>query len=141
MRISDWSSDVCSSDLAESAGRREALRGFLRPLGVLPREHANWTDFVRDGKRFGITLAPLQEGFRLDADQLTLISEAQVFGQRAPAAEVRRRSRIRDPETDRKSVVSGKIVTVRVDLGGRRIIKKKNTKRHSCQREVTTSPY
>src|SRR3546814_20939730 len=31
-----------------------------------------------------------------------------------------------DP-TDRKSVVSGKSVSVRVDLGGRRIIKKKNT--------------
>src|SRR3546814_2189781 len=30
--------------VAESAGRREALLGFLRPLGVLPREHANWTD-------------------------------------------------------------------------------------------------
>lgn len=85
--------------VAESAGRREALLGFLKPLGVLPREHANWADFIGNGKRFGITLAPLQEGFRLDADQLTLISEAQVFGQRAPAAEVRRRSRIRDPET------------------------------------------
>src|SRR3546814_3423743 len=33
---------------------------------------------------------------------------------------------------DRKSVVSGKSVSVRVDLGGRRIIKKKpNTTRHS----------
>src|SRR3546814_14698695 len=30
---------------------------------------------------------------------------------------------------DRKSVVSGKSVSVRVDLGGRRIIKKKNKKR------------
>src|SRR3546814_16908804 len=29
-------------------------------------------------------------------------------------------------KTDRKSVVSGKSVSVRVDLGGRRIIKKKN---------------
>src|SRR3546814_20820414 len=29
--------------------------------------------------------------------------------------------------SDRKSVVSGKSVSVRVDLGGRRIIKKKNT--------------
>src|SRR3546814_12901439 len=29
---------------------------------------------------------------------------------------------------DRKSVVQGKSVSVRVDLGGRRIIKKKNTK-------------
>src|SRR3546814_19036715 len=31
---------------------------------------------------------------------------------------------VRDPEIDRKSVVSGKSVSVRVDLGGRRIIKK-----------------
>src|SRR3546814_14683874 len=31
---------------------------------------------------------------------------------------------------DRKSVVSGKSVSVRVDLGGRRIIKKKKQKKH-----------
>src|SRR3546814_17514651 len=34
---------------------------------------------------------------------------------------------VEDPE-DRKSVVSGKSVSVRVDLGGRRIIKKKKTR-------------
>ncbi|NKF21819.1 transcription-repair coupling factor [Solimonas marina] len=85
--------------VAESPGRREALLGFLKPLGILPREHRNWGDFLADGRRIGITLGPLQEGFRLDADQLSVISEAQVFGQRAPAAEVRRKSRIRDPET------------------------------------------
>src|SRR3546814_13227508 len=33
-----------------------------------------------------------------------------------------------DRAIDRKSVVSGKSVSVRVDLGGRRIIKKKKTK-------------
>src|SRR3546814_13173567 len=32
---------------------------------------------------------------------------------------------------DRKSVVEGKSVSVRVDLGGRRIIKKKTTKRQN----------
>jgi transcription-repair coupling factor (superfamily II helicase) len=85
--------------VAESAGRREALLGFLRPLGVLPREHTSWADFIENGKRFGIVLGPLQEGFRLDADQISVISEAQVFGQRAPAAEIRRKNRIRDPET------------------------------------------
>src|SRR3546814_14295870 len=31
------------------------------------------------------------------------------------------------PKTDRKSVVSGKSVSVRLDLGGRRILKKKQT--------------
>src|SRR3546814_7681312 len=34
-----------------------------------------------------------------------------------------------EPRPDRKSVVSGKSVSVRVDLGGRRIIKKKNKRR------------
>src|SRR3546814_12919874 len=33
---------------------------------------------------------------------------------------------------DRKSVVSGKSVSVRVDLGGRRIIKKKKTERRNA---------
>src|SRR3546814_17643005 len=50
MRISDWSSDVCSSDLAEHAGhRRLALLSedllqvlhHLARLAVLQREHAH----------------------------------------------------------------------------------------------------
>src|SRR3546814_15786334 len=36
----------------------------------------------------------------------------------------------KDP--DRKSVVSGKSVSVRVDIGGRRIIKKKNNTKSQC---------
>src|SRR3546814_12429663 len=37
---------------------------------------------------------------------------------------------------DRKSVVEGKSVAVRVDLGGRRIIKKKNTDKTRIEYEV-----
>src|SRR3546814_20191282 len=40
-----------------------------------------------------------------------------------------------DNKTDRKSVVSGKSVSVRVDLGGRRIIKKKKQQRNTIQRK------
>src|SRR3546814_16560064 len=36
------------------------------------------------------------------------------------------------PSQDRKSVVSGKSVSVRVDLGGRRSIKKKNIDQSIC---------
>src|SRR3546814_14182069 len=36
-------------------------------------------------------------------------------------------------QTDRKSVVYGKSVSVRVDLGGRRIIKKKHTRKRNLQ--------
>src|SRR3546814_14255939 len=47
------------------------------------------------------------------------------------------RARIADP--DRKSVVSGKSVSVRVDLGGRRIIKKtKKNKQNQEQNKHTT---
>src|SRR3546814_19418740 len=38
--------------------------------------------------------------------------------------------------TDRKSVVSGKSVSVRVDLGGRRIIKQKNTYKQDMQTQT-----
>src|SRR3546814_1979619 len=80
MRISDWSSDVCSSDLADmNGGGGEPAVGLgmcawreLRPV------HAECAPFMVD-----------------------------------------------QAARDRKRVVSGKSVSVRVDLGGRRIIKKK----------------
>src|SRR3546814_10937129 len=77
MRISDWSSDVCSSDLGRAARPTAPGRARGRP-----------------GRR------------------------ARRAGRRRPRA----------CRADRKSVVKGKSVSVRVDLGGRRIIKKKNTK-------------
>ena len=84
--------------VAESAGRREALLDWLKPLGLLSRVHDNWPAFVADRNRYGITLGPLQDSFRVAAAGIALIAEAQVFGQRAPAS-VRKRGKIRDPET------------------------------------------
>src|SRR3546814_871776 len=82
MRISDWSSDVCSSDLpiAGNIDRRAARPFHRRPP---------------DGGHLGTCLVR--------------------SGRRASAVRVRRGG-------DRKSVVSGQSVSVRVDLGGRRII-------------------
>jgi transcription-repair coupling factor (superfamily II helicase) len=84
--------------IAESAGRREALLDWLKPLGILPRVHGSWLDFAADRNRYGISLGPLQDGFRLDDDALAVVSEAQIFGQRAPVLS-RRRGKVRDPET------------------------------------------
>src|SRR3546814_20273562 len=56
-----------------------------------------------------------------------------IEGTRFPRATIIRRrgtSRRRAYTTDRKSVVLGKRGSVRVDLGGRRIIKKKRHSRH-----------
>src|SRR3546814_15842316 len=114
MRISDWSSDVCSSDLgfegykplspeAAVAAAPDVLLISTRSLDLLGG---------RDGLRAipEIALTPAgREGRVVVIDGLLL---------------------------DRKSVVSGKSVSVRVDLGGRRIIKKKKdivryTSRHN----------
>jgi transcription-repair coupling factor (superfamily II helicase) len=97
--------------VAESAGRREALLGWLKPQGIQPREHARWQEFFDgDGKRYGIVLGPLQESFRLTAENIAIVSETQVFGLRAPTQTPRRRTKVRDPETvlrDLSSLIEG----------------------------------
>src|SRR3546814_12770815 len=87
MRISDWSSDVCSSDLPVM---------FYNGATADARWRIGWISFSPDFSYVtGGGLEPLLM---------------------PPPAKER---------TDRKSVVEGKSVSVRVDLGGRRIIKKK----------------
>src|SRR3546814_21016035 len=88
MRISDWSSDVCSSDLADWRPRKVLLY-CLGPRGGVTRllratGRGQWTD---DGGE--------------------ILSELDGC------------------HAARKSVVWGTSVSVRVDLGGRRIIKNK----------------
>src|SRR3546814_17042175 len=103
MRISDWSSDVCSSDLPTAAERIDERLEELAQ-SALRQERGDWAA----GER-----GPATDG--------------------APAGRRRRR-------TDRKSVVSGKSVSVRVDLGGRRIIKKNTHARLKHQRTIQTPP-
>src|SRR3546814_12016680 len=106
MRISDWSSDVCSSDLLPCDDLvQRAPTQLNRIRAPFHLDHRRTTEVL--GETCGV------DGRRGDDDlQLRPL-------QRQPL------------QVDRKSVVSGKSVSVRVDLGGRRIIKK--------QTRVTTS--
>src|SRR3546814_16163504 len=91
MRISDWSSDVCSSDLLE----------------------------------------------RLDSGEIAfdrLVIECTGLADPAPVAQ----TFFIDEELDRKGVVLGKSVSVRVDHGGSRIIKKKTRRNILRQNRITT---
>src|SRR3546814_15436231 len=102
MRISDWSSDVCSSDLTTERGRY-----LPSPIFATYRIVAQKTAAI----------------YGADSHLLTMRSSAE----RAPhgrqsGGEWRTRW---DWNTDRKSVVEGTRGSVRVGLGGRRIIKKK----------------
>src|SRR3546814_16447780 len=96
MRISDWSSDVCSSDLIVPYSEGTIFQVYAAP-GLV-------TDIA------------LQPG-----ENLVAVASGDTA-----------RWVIGDTTTgDRKSVVEGKRVSVRVDFGGRRIIKK-NTKASTC---------
>src|SRR3546814_13911347 len=106
MRISDWSSDVCSSDLHGCLGRGGAER--LTKL----EEHVI--------KTRGSVKALIRQGVMTRVESTDYRRRAR----QAPAPAHRRGTQ---GPPDRKSVVSGKSVSVRVDLGGRRIIKQKTT--------------
>src|SRR3546814_2310192 len=96
MRISDWSSDVCSSDLHRHAELAAQLVDQLLQVAL----------FLR-----------VQAGGRLVQHQQARLGDHAARDLQPPLVPV--------GQVDRESVVEGKSVAVRVDLGGRRIIKKK----------------
>src|SRR3546814_20537415 len=117
MRISDWSSDVCSSDLHAAVGKRFRYR-YRRRSGSGAAECRHVVARVARRRR---NRRPRESRFRatcgrekemryrfptLLAALLTLVGVGTVAG-------------------DRKSVVEGKRVSVRVDPGGRSNINKK----------------
>src|SRR3546814_15676808 len=92
MRISDWSSDVCSSDLC-SSGMRNRSSGLRILCFASSRRLATGT-----------------------SSSSSSLSITALGGDTRSPNEI----------ADRKSVVYGKSVTVRVDHGRRRFIKNKN---------------
>src|SRR3546814_21095647 len=109
MRISDWSSDVCSSDLLVGE-RVEAATGELRAQRLVDP--------------FAVAEHPGTE--ELDHQQVGVAVKHQAA--EAVALGMHYAPGNADRVEDRHSVVSGKSVSVRVDLRGRRIIKKNITK-------------
>src|SRR3546814_17768147 len=112
MRISDWSSDVCSSDLVVlkvlGATRRTIGQTFLLEYGLL-----------------GLVTAIIAAAIGTLAAWLVLTEIMRADFVFLPRAVI---TTAVLATADRKSVVEGKSVSVRVDLGGRRIIKKKKKK-------------
>ena len=77
---------------AESAGRREVLLELLARLKLKPVEVGGWPEFASSKERLGICIAPLDEGLLLE--DLALIAESPLFGQRV--MQRRRREKSRD---------------------------------------------
>src|SRR3546814_20438186 len=106
MRISDWSSDVCSSDLTPvMIGEGPVAAGQLSDV---PAEAGNTAE-----------AAP---------DEIIVTARSE-----APPSDPLQNVNIEAFQVDRKRVVSGTSVSVRVDLGGRRIITKESNTKNLCQ--------
>src|SRR3546814_16025294 len=111
MRISDWSSDVCSSDLRMAGRHADVRRHFRMTAGIGQRTAA--------GKgTAGAEIGKVRHCAR---------NGRQRRARMRPAGPPSRHG----GETDRKSVGEGTRVAVRVDLGGRPPIEKKNNKKNS----------
>src|SRR3546814_13852976 len=127
MRISDWSSDVCSSDLLDDLADRRRIqhrqhRRDQRVLGLV-RAVRRLAAVIVAGDRekaavrrcaFEIAELPRFAG-TIDADALAVPQAVDAFELRF---------------ADRKSVVLGQSVSVSVDLGGCRRLTKKKKKKH-----------
>ncbi|MCL4720977.1 MAG: transcription-repair coupling factor, partial [Gammaproteobacteria bacterium] len=82
--------------VAESPGRREMLANLLRQIGIQPAEAATWPAFLAGDARAMLGLAPLETGLILKDAAIALITEQELFGERATTR--RRQRRVRDPE-------------------------------------------
>ncbi|MFP7723823.1 transcription-repair coupling factor [Lysobacter sp. A3-1-A15] len=88
---------------ADSPGRREALLEVMQGAQLAPVVLPDWTAFQKvhgtggGTERFAIAVAPFDNGFALDQPQLTVLTERQLFPERA--GQPRRRKRAgREPE-------------------------------------------
>ncbi|PRH81836.1 transcription-repair coupling factor [Arenimonas caeni] len=82
---------------ADSAGRREALIELLAGADIRPVVLPDWQAFLDGDARFAITVAALEDGFALQEPALAVLTERQLFPERAEQSR-RRRKAVRDPD-------------------------------------------
>jgi transcription-repair coupling factor (superfamily II helicase) len=81
---------------AESAGRRELILDLLRARGVQAKVFDNFAAFQASGLKLGIAVSAAVSGLTLEKPALEILTESQLFGDRA-RQERRRRRAERDP--------------------------------------------
>jgi transcription-repair coupling factor (superfamily II helicase) len=84
--------------LAESPGRRETLSQYLAEYGLEPEPCAGFEEFRSSDARFALGVAPLIGGFFLDAEQLCLVTESELYAGTARSRAARDRARVSSVE-------------------------------------------
>ncbi|HMM77536.1 MAG TPA: transcription-repair coupling factor [Gammaproteobacteria bacterium] len=80
--------------LAESTGRRETMLELFRANGVSLPQAGSWAEFEAGEQRVALAVAPLAEGVEIESPKLALVTELQLFGERASQRRRRRRSNV-----------------------------------------------
>ena len=83
--------------IAESTGRREMLLDMLHDQRLFPKVFNNWSEFVNADTSLGIAVAALDRGLNINQPEICILTEAQIFGERAQQKR-RRKTRTRDAE-------------------------------------------
>ena len=90
---------------AESAGRREILYDMLHHYGIHASPVAGWDEFLsRDDNRYFLTASALQNGMTLERAGIAVITENQMFGDRAVQQRRRKYRKTRDAESTIQSL-------------------------------------
>jgi len=92
---------------AESAGRREFLYEVLQHYDIRPGLVNTWGDFRSNQTgRFFITASPLLTGLTLESSGIAIITESQLFGERAKQSRRRKYKKTRDAESTIQSLAN-----------------------------------
>ncbi len=89
--------------IAESAGRRESIKGLLNEHRQSYQTLDSWGDFINGDAALALTVAEVDRGLCIDDANIEIITESQLYGERT--FQRRRRSdKNRDPDAIIKSL-------------------------------------
>jgi transcription-repair coupling factor (superfamily II helicase) len=82
---------------AETPGRREVIKEMLHGAEIHPAAVADWREFLDGDTPLAVTVGDVEQGLIIESPPLAVITEPQLFGERAAQSRRRRRA-ARDSE-------------------------------------------
>jgi len=83
--------------IAESTGRREMLLEMLHDQKLFPKVFESWQNFIDSDDHLGVAVASIDRGLNINAPEICILTEAQIFGERTQQQRKRKR-RTRDAQ-------------------------------------------
>ena len=78
---------------AETKGRLETIKELFKKK-TIPKEMEDWNSFLQSNIQFGIAVMAIENGLIIKKPNIAIITEAQLFGERAMQRRLRKRQRL-----------------------------------------------